>query len=251
TWAVPCRRLHVGRSTAPPSGCPHRDSNPDWTDFKSAASAGWAMGARGDSTARAVRRCAARHCAAEPGAAEPGAAGSGTAGSGVARHCAATRYASRPRTAARTTGRRRSGDCPASPGRLGRSVSVAGKAHITPVACPRTCMERDAHMSSVILMLIGLALFVLGYLVYSKYLARRVYALNENFTTPAHEMHDGVDYVPTNKYILWGHHFTSVAGAAPIVGPAIAVIWGWLPAFLWVTLGTVFFAGMQDLGTLW
>ena len=112
-------------------------------------------------------------------------------------------------------------------------------------------MERDAHMSSVILMLIGLALFVLGYLVYSKYLARRVYALNENFTTPAHEMHDGVDYVPTNKYILWGHHFTSVAGAAPIVGPAIAVIWGWLPAFLWVTLGTVFFAGMHDLGTLW
>ncbi|HLR27897.1 MAG TPA: carbon starvation CstA family protein, partial [Ruania sp.] len=106
-------------------------------------------------------------------------------------------------------------------------------------------------MSSVLLMLIGLALFVLGYLVYSKYLARRVYALNESFTTPAHEMHDGVDYVPTNKYILWGHHFTSVGGAAPIVGPAIAVIWGWLPAFLWVTLGTVFFAGMHDLGTLW
>src|SRR5699024_10204363 len=56
---------------------------------------------------------------------------------------------------------------------------------------------------------------------------------------------------PTNKYILWGHHFTSVAGAAPIVGPAIAVIWGWLPALLWVTIGTVFFAGMHDFGTLW
>jgi carbon starvation protein len=64
-------------------------------------------------------------------------------------------------------------------------------------------------------------------------------------------MHDGIDYVPTNKYILWGHHFTSVAGAAPIVGPAIAVIWGWLPALLWVTIGTVFFAGMHDFGTLW
>jgi carbon starvation protein len=57
--------------------------------------------------------------------------------------------------------------------------------------------------------------------------------------------------VPTNKWVLWGHHFTSVAGAAPIVGPAIAVVWGWLPAFLWVTVGTVFFAGMHDAGALW
>src|SRR5699024_2458144 len=64
-------------------------------------------------------------------------------------------------------------------------------------------------------------------------------------------LRDNVDYVPTNRFILWGHHFTSVAGAAPIVGPAIAMIWGWLPAFLWVTIGTIFFAGMHDLGSLW
>ena len=64
-------------------------------------------------------------------------------------------------------------------------------------------------------------------------------------------MEDGVDYVPTNRYVLWGHHFTSVAGAAPIVGPAIAVYWGWLPAVLWVTIGTVFFAGVHDFGALW
>lgn len=106
-------------------------------------------------------------------------------------------------------------------------------------------------MSPVLLMFIGLALFVFGYLVYSKYLAKRIYKLDPAFKTPAHELNDGVDYVPTNKFILWGHHFTSVAGAAPIVGPAIAVIWGWLPAFLWVTLGTVFFAGMHDFGALW
>ncbi|MFO7626118.1 MAG: carbon starvation CstA family protein, partial [Candidatus Fermentibacteraceae bacterium] len=56
---------------------------------------------------------------------------------------------------------------------------------------------------------------------------------------------------PTNKYILWGHHFTSVAGAAPIVGPAIAVIWGWGPAFAWVIFGTIFFAGVHDFGALW
>lgn len=106
-------------------------------------------------------------------------------------------------------------------------------------------------MSPVLLMVLGLAIFAVGYLVYSRYLAQRVYRLDAAYVTPAHELNDGVDYVPTNKFILWGHHFTSVAGAAPIVGPAIAVIWGWVPAFLWVTIGTVFFAGMHDLGALW
>lgn len=106
-------------------------------------------------------------------------------------------------------------------------------------------------MNALPLLLIGLAMFAGGYVLYSKFLGNRVYKLDASFKTPAHEMQDGVDYVPTNKFVLWGHHFTSVAGAAPIVGPAVAVIWGWLPAFLWVTLGTVFFAGMHDLGALW
>ena len=106
-------------------------------------------------------------------------------------------------------------------------------------------------MNSVMLTLIGIAMVALGYLLYSRYIANRVFRLDPDFETPAHELEDGVDYVPTNKYVLWGHHFTSVAGAAPIVGPAIAVIWGWLPAFLWVTLGTIFFAGAHDVGALW
>ncbi|MHA7142608.1 MULTISPECIES: carbon starvation CstA family protein [unclassified Arthrobacter] len=106
-------------------------------------------------------------------------------------------------------------------------------------------------MNSVVLALTGVAMMILGYFLYSRFLGRRIYKLQESFVTPAHELSDGVDYVPTNKFVLWGHHFTSVAGAAPIVGPAIAVIWGWLPAFLWVTIGTVFFAGAHDLGALW
>ena len=106
-------------------------------------------------------------------------------------------------------------------------------------------------MNSLLLVIIGLAMMVAGYLLYSRFLGRSVFKLSDTFRTPAHTMEDGVDYVPTNKYVLWGHHFTSVAGAAPIIGPAVAVIWGWLPAFLWVTLGTVFFAGMHDLGALW
>ena len=64
-------------------------------------------------------------------------------------------------------------------------------------------------------------------------------------------MRDDIDYVPTNRLVLWGHHFTAVAGAAPIIGPGIAVIWGWLPAFLWVVFGTMFFAGVHDFGAIW
>ena len=106
-------------------------------------------------------------------------------------------------------------------------------------------------MNSLVLAIIGIAMMGAGYLLYSKFLGKGIFRLSPNYSTPAHTMEDGVDFVPTNKYVLWGHHFTSVAGAAPIIGPAVAVIWGWVPAFLWVTLGTVFFAGMHDLGALW
>ncbi|UJH69721.1 carbon starvation protein A [Ornithinimicrobium sp. INDO-MA30-4] len=106
-------------------------------------------------------------------------------------------------------------------------------------------------MSSIALALIGIGMIITGYVLYSRFLATKVYALEPDGVTPSHELADGVDFVPTNKFVLWGHHFTSVAGAAPIVGPAIAVIWGWLPAFLWVTIGTVFFAGAHDMGALW
>ncbi len=106
-------------------------------------------------------------------------------------------------------------------------------------------------MSSVALLLVGLSAFLTGYLVYSRYVARWIYRLDRNYVTPAHALEDGVDYLPTNRHVLFGHHFTSVAGAAPIVGPAIAVIWGWLPAFLWVVLGTIFAGAVHDFGTLW
>lgn len=106
-------------------------------------------------------------------------------------------------------------------------------------------------MNSLVLIVIGLLGIMTGWVFYSRFIASRIYRLSEEFVTPAHQFRDGVDYVPTNKYVLWGHHFTSVAGAAPIVGPAIAVIWGWGPAFLWVVLGTVFFAGVHDMGALW
>ena len=80
-----------------------------------------------------------------------------------------------------------------------------------------------------------LALFVLGYRFYARFLARHVFETESDDTpTPASTMTDGVDYVPTSRHVLLGHHFTSVAGAAPIVGPAAACIYGWLPAILWI-----------------
>jgi len=106
-------------------------------------------------------------------------------------------------------------------------------------------------MSAILLMAVGLGVMALGYTFYSRFISEHIFRLDPDFRTPAHAQEDGVDFVPTNRWVLWGHHFTSVAGAAPIVGPAIAVVWGWLPAFLWVTLGTVFFAGIHDAGALW
>jgi carbon starvation protein len=106
-------------------------------------------------------------------------------------------------------------------------------------------------MSSVYIIIFGLVGFSFGWFIYSNFIASKIYRLDPDFQTPAHEFNDGVDFVPTNKFVLWGAHFTSVAGAAPIIGPAIAVYWGWLPALLWVTFGSIFFAGVHDMGALW
>jgi len=95
-----------------------------------------------------------------------------------------------------------------------------------------------------------LAAFALGYRYYADFLARRVFALAADEEVPAKRFEDGVDFVPTPKHVLWGHHYTSIAGAAPIVGPALAVIWGWLPALLWVTLGTIFMGAVHDFAAL-
>jgi carbon starvation protein len=105
-------------------------------------------------------------------------------------------------------------------------------------------------MNAIWLAVIGLAIFLAGWFWYSRYIAERIYQLDPDYVTPANRFKDGIDFVPTRKWILWGHHFTSVAGAAPIVGPAIAMYWGWGPAICWILLGTVFAAGVHDFGAL-
>ena len=106
-------------------------------------------------------------------------------------------------------------------------------------------------MNSIFLAFGGLLLFGLGYRFYASYIASKIFSIG-NFSgeVPAKEFEDGIDFVPTKKEILFGHHFTSIAGAAPIIGPCIAAFWGWLPAFLWVVLGTIFMGAVHDFGAL-
>ncbi|MEM7411629.1 MAG: carbon starvation protein A [Myxococcota bacterium] len=105
-------------------------------------------------------------------------------------------------------------------------------------------------MNAAWLALATVAAFALGYRFYSRFLSERVFGLRGDEPVPAIEHEDGVDFVPTRKDVLWGHHFTSIAGAAPIVGPAIAVIWGWLPALVWVVVGTIFMGAVHDFSAL-
>ena len=92
-------------------------------------------------------------------------------------------------------------------------------------------------MNAAIVGLAGLVLFTLAYRFYGRYISGTIFSLDEeNSQTPSEEFRDDIDYVPTKKGILVGHHFSSIAGAAPIVGPAVAVICGWVPAMLWIIL---------------
>ena len=89
-----------------------------------------------------------------------------------------------------------------------------------------------------------------AYRVYARYLAQRLFELDGSRPTPAHVLRDDVDYVPANRYVLFGHHYASITGLSPMLGPAIAVIWGWLPAMLWVVLGAIFVGAVHDFGAL-
>jgi carbon starvation protein len=106
-------------------------------------------------------------------------------------------------------------------------------------------------MSPVVMAITVLCLYVLFYRLYAKnILSRKIFELDDSAETPAHTLRDDVDYVPTNKYILFGHHYASIAGLAPMLGPAIAVIWGWVPALCWVVFGTLLVGAVHDFSAL-
>jgi carbon starvation protein len=106
-------------------------------------------------------------------------------------------------------------------------------------------------VNAAVLAIGSIVLLYLGFRFYGRFLDSKVFSIqNESGQTPAEEFNDNVDFVPTQKEVLFGHHYSSIAGAAPIVGPAVAVIWGWLPALLWVLIGVIFMGAVHDYGAL-
>lgn len=105
-------------------------------------------------------------------------------------------------------------------------------------------------MSTLIVALLSMVGFVVAYHTYGRWLGRKLFGLDNSLPVPSHAQRDDVDFVPTRLPVIFGHHFTSIAGTGPIVGPAIAVFWGWLPALLWVIFGAILIGGVHDFSAL-
>ena len=105
-------------------------------------------------------------------------------------------------------------------------------------------------MNSLLLLIICIAILILGYIFYGGWLCKQWGVGDSKKPTPAHEMEDGVDYVPAKAPVLMGHHFSSIAGAGPITGPIGAAMFGWVPVVLWILIGGIFFGGVHDFGAL-
>lgn len=105
-------------------------------------------------------------------------------------------------------------------------------------------------MGALAIMVLAFAGYIIMYQFYGKYIGSKIFALSGEAKTPSQELEDGIDYVPTKKEIIFGHHFTSIAGTGPIVGPAIAIIWGWVPAMLWIFVGSIVMGAVHDFGAL-
>lgn len=104
-------------------------------------------------------------------------------------------------------------------------------------------------MNAVVILIVGVAVLVCGYIFYGSWLAKQ-WGVDANKTTPAHTEEDGVDYVPAKAPVLFGHHFSSIAGAGPINGPIQAAVFGWVPVLLWILIGGIFFGAVHDFGAL-
>lgn len=105
-------------------------------------------------------------------------------------------------------------------------------------------------METLAIALGALVLYLIAYNTYGKWLARKIFKLDPDAQVPSVALNDDQDFVPTKKSVIFGHHFTSIAGTGPIVGPALAVIWGWVPALLWVLFGSIFIGAVHDFGAL-
>jgi len=104
-------------------------------------------------------------------------------------------------------------------------------------------------MNAMLVVIVGIIILIVGYIFYGGWLAKQ-WGVDDSKVTPAHELEDGMDYVPAKAPVLMGHHFSSIAGAGPINGPIQAAVFGWVPVVLWVLIGGIFFGGVHDFGAL-
>ena len=105
-------------------------------------------------------------------------------------------------------------------------------------------------MGGLLIMIVAFIGYIVAYQLYGRFIGKKIFALSSSNKTPAVEYEDGTDYVPTRKEIIFGHHYASIAGTGPIVGPAIAIIWGWVPAMIWIFVGSIIMGGVHDFGAL-
>ncbi|MEM9479968.1 MAG: carbon starvation protein A [Verrucomicrobiota bacterium] len=105
-------------------------------------------------------------------------------------------------------------------------------------------------MSTLLIAIGAFVLYLIAYHTYGRWLGQKIFKLDSTATVPSVALNDNKDFVPTSKGVVFGHHFTSIAGTGPIVGPALAVIWGWVPALLWVLFGSIFIGAVHDFGAL-
>ena len=105
-------------------------------------------------------------------------------------------------------------------------------------------------MNALLIMVVSFVGYIAMYNLYGKFIGNKIFKLSGDAIAPSVSMEDGIDYVPTNKEVIFGHHFTSIAGTGPIVGPAVAIIWGWVPALIWVFVGSIFMGAVHDFGSL-
>ncbi len=125
------------------------------------------------------------------------------------------------------------------------SVAALGAAAMGMIAT-----ARGEPINAVWLVAAAACLYMIGYRFYSRFIADRVLGLDDSRATPAERLEDGRDYVPTNKWVLFGHHFAAIAGPGPLVGPVLAAQFGYLPGTLWIVVGAVLGGAVQDFVVL-
>src|ERR1700677_4393100 len=124
-------------------------------------------------------------------------------------------------------------------------VSLLGAAALAKIA-----LQRGESLSAIWFVLAAVCVYLVAYRLYSAFVAAKLLALDDSRATPAERHDDGRDFVPTNKWVLFGHHFAAIAGPGPLVGPTLAAQFGYLPGTLWILVGAVFGGCVQDMTIL-